>query len=36
MSKPLRESIAEGGDDFLEVLNKDKQVMTMSLTRTGP
>jgi hypothetical protein len=29
MSKPLRESIAEGGDDFLEVLNKDKQVMTI-------
>ena len=29
MSKPLRESIAEGGDDFLEVLNKDKQVITV-------
>lgn len=29
MSKPLRESIAEGGDDFIEVLNKDKQVITV-------
>lgn len=29
MSKPLRESIAEGGDDFLEVLNKEKQVITV-------
>ena len=29
MSKPLRESIAEGGDEFLEVLNKEKQVITV-------
>lgn len=29
LSKPLKESIAEGGDDFLEMLNKDKQIITV-------
>lgn len=30
LSKPLRDSIAEGGDDFLEVLNADKQIITVA------
>lgn len=29
LSSPLKESIAEGGEDFLEVLNKDKQIITV-------
>ena len=29
LSKPLKDSIADGGDDFLEVLNKDKKIITV-------
>lgn len=29
LSKPLRETITEGGNEFLEVLNKDKPVITV-------
>lgn len=30
LSKPLKDSIAEGGDDFLQVLNADKQIITVT------